>query len=97
MKFDQRTGQAVIKSAMRQPHAPGKYDVFAWLDGHKVLSVTVAWRSFTKRSIALENVALDNGEEIQTNAAPLPNGIGRNGASYVGSFRIDKHAAPQEP
>lgn len=97
MKLDQRTGHALIKLAMRQPHAPGKYDVFAWQHGHELLSITVGWKSFTKRSIALENVALDNGEEIQTNAAPLPNGIGRNGASYVGSFRIDKQAAPQEP
>ncbi len=97
MKLDQQTGNSLIKAAMSQRRAPGKYDVFAWRDGRDVLAITVAWKSFTKRSIALENVALGDGEEIQTNATPLPNGIDRNIARYIGSFRIDKRFEPDEP
>lgn len=79
---------------MRQPRSPGKYDVFAWKADRELLSIAVAWKTFTKRSVALENIALADGEEIQTNAARLPNGIDRNRARYLGSFRIDKHSDP---
>ena len=96
MKLDHRTGQSLIKAAMRVRRAPGKYDVFAWSDGPSVQTLTVAWKTITKRTIALETTAGCGGEEIQTNAEPLPNGIKRNLASYVGSFRIDKRLDPDE-
>ncbi len=96
MKLDHRTAKALIKSAMRQRHAPGKYDVFAWLEDQKVRSLAVAWKSYTRRSIDLESVGIEGGEEIPTNAAPLPNGMERNSACYVGSFRIDATARSED-
>ena len=86
MKFDRRTGQSMIKAAMRERHARGKYDVFAWTMGGKLMTLTVAWKTFTKRSIALATTDLGTGEEVQTNAIPLPNGVDTNGAHYVGSL-----------
>jgi hypothetical protein len=97
VKLDHQTGQSLIKAAMSERRPPGKYDVFAWKDGAELLSLTVAWKTFTKRSIALETTAAASGEEIQTNVEPLPNGIERNLASYVGSFRIDKAFGSDEP
>jgi hypothetical protein len=93
-KIDPHAAQALIKAAMRQEHAPGKYDVFAWVENQKLGSLTIAWKSYTRRSIALESVGIDGGEEIPTNAAPLPNGMARNTANYVGSFRIDETVKP---
>ncbi|MFT3732757.1 MAG: hypothetical protein QM780_15265 [Hyphomicrobium sp.] len=90
MKLDQQTAQSMLRAAMRVPQAPGKYDVFAWIDGDGLHTITVAWKSFTKRSVALETAVLEEGEEIQTNAGPLPNGMGRNTGRYVGSFRVDR-------
>jgi hypothetical protein len=95
MKLDDRTGQILIKAAMRERRPPGKYDVFAWKAGADVLTLTVAWKTFTRRSVGLETARLC-GEEIQTNAEPLPNGIERNLACYVGSFRIDKRSEADE-
>ena len=89
-KLDRKTANALIKVAMRQGHPPGKYDVFAWEEDRKLHSLTVAWKSYTRRSIELENVSVEGGEDIPTNAAPLPNGMARNSACYVGSFRIDR-------
>ena len=82
---------------MRERHEPGKYDVFAWTSGTELLAITVAWKSFTRRSVAVESTPLGDGEEVQTNGAPLPNGVDRNVAQYVGSFRIDKRLGPDEP
>ncbi len=96
MKFDQRTSQGLIKSAMRQRHPPGKYDVFAWKADRELQSIAVAWKSFTRRSVNLENITLDDGQEIETNAARLPNGIDRNAARYLGSFRIDKRSDSED-
>ncbi len=96
MKLDRRTGQSLIRAAMRERHAPGKYDLFVWRNDRELQSIAVAWKSYTKRSIALESIAVPDGEEIPTNAAPLPNGIDRNGAFYVGSFRVDKGSDPGE-
>lgn len=93
-KIDPHAVQALIKAAMRQEHAPGKYDIFAWVENLKLRSLTIAWKSYTRRSIALESVGIDGGEEIPTNAEPLPNGMARNSASYVGSFRIDETVKP---
>lgn len=92
-----KTAQGLIKAAMREKHAPGKYDIFAWQDGRDLHAIAVAWKSFTKRSVALEAMTLSDGEEIQTNTAPLPNGVGSRLARYVGSFRIDKRTAEGEP
>jgi hypothetical protein len=89
MNMDRRTAQSLLKAAMGQRPPPGKYDVFAWKEDQKYQSLTVAWKSYTKRSVALENVADDGGEEIAMNAEPLPNGRARKSASYVGSFRIE--------
>jgi hypothetical protein len=89
MKLDVKTAKTLIKAAMREGHAPGKYDVFAWTEDQKLRSLTVAWKSYIRRSIDLENTGIDGGEQIPTNAAPLPNGRARNSAFYVGSFRID--------
>jgi hypothetical protein len=96
MKLDHQTAKTLIKAAMRQGRAPGKYDVFAWVEDQKLRSLTVAWKSYTRRSIALEGVSIDGGEEIPTNAAPLPNGMERNSARYVGSFRIDGTAESKD-
>ena len=87
-KIDPHAVQALIKAAKRQEHAPGKYDVFAWVEDQKLRSLTIAWKSYTRRSIALESVGIDGGEEIPTNADPLPNGMARNSASYVGFLAI---------
>ncbi|MBS0252476.1 MAG: hypothetical protein JSR78_15575 [Proteobacteria bacterium] len=92
-----KTAQGLIKAAIRQKHAPGKYDLFAWQDGRDLNAIAVAWQSFTKRSVALENMTLSDGEEIQTNSAPLPNGVGSRLTRYVGSFRIDKRRGEGEP
>jgi hypothetical protein len=92
-----KTAQGLMKAAMRQKHAPGKYDVFAWQVGADLHAIPVAWKSFTKRSVALEAMTLSDGNEIQTNAAPLPNGVGSKAARYVGSFRIDKRTEEDEP
>ncbi|CCB67935.1 MULTISPECIES: hypothetical protein [unclassified Hyphomicrobium] len=75
----------------------GKYDVFAWQVGPDLHAIPVAWKSFTKRSVALEAMTLSDGNEIQTNAAPLPNGVGSKAARYVGSFRIDKRTGEDQP
>lgn len=96
VKLDQRTGQCLIKAAMRERRPPGKYDLFAWKEGAELQTLAVAWKTFTKRSVALETSPLC-GEDIQTNAEPLPNGIERNLASYIGSFRVDKQLDPEEP
>jgi hypothetical protein len=95
--LDAKAARGLVKAAMRQNHAPGKYDLFAWRDGGDLQALTVAWASFTKRSVALKAVTLSDGEEIQTNAAPLPNGIGSMEARYVASFRISKRTADGEP
>lgn len=92
-----KTAQGLIKAAMRQKHAPGKYDLFAWQDGRDLHTIAVAWKSFTKRSVALDAMTLSDGEEIQTNATPLPNGVGSRLTRYVGSFRIDKRTAEGDP
>ncbi|MBS0235152.1 MAG: hypothetical protein JSR99_16925 [Proteobacteria bacterium] len=96
MKLDQQTGQSLIRAAMRERHAPGKYDLFVWRNERELQSIAVAWKSYTKRTIDLENVANGDGGEIPTNAAPLPNGIERHGACYVGSFRIEKSLETNE-
>jgi hypothetical protein len=94
VKLDRLMCQSLMKAALREQRLPGKYDVFAWRESHKVLSLTVAWKSFTRRSVALETTTFENGEDIQTNAEPLPNGIERNAALYVGSFRVDRPLDP---
>ncbi len=96
MKLDRKTANALIKVALRQRHAPGKYDVFAWEEDRKLRSLTVAWQSYTRRSIDLEKVGIEGGEDIPTNATPLPNGMARNSACYVGSFRIDRPQPSEE-
>jgi hypothetical protein len=85
--MDRRTAQGILRAALKRRHAPGKYDVFAWYDGPRLSSITVAWRSYTKRAIALEdaNPAFCGG--FPTNGAPLPNGIEKNCALCVGTFR----------
>jgi hypothetical protein len=97
MKIDPDAVRTLIRAAMRQGHAPGKYDVFAWIEDQKFRSLTIAWKSYTTRSIALESIGIDGGEEIATNATPLPNGMARNTASYVGSFRIEETVKPTRP
>ncbi len=90
--MDQKTGQKLIRAAMRQRLAPGKYDLFAWDEQQEVRTLVVPWRSFTARTIGLDSVPCPDCETRPTNAAPLPNGIGRHAACYVGSFRVDRSA-----
>ncbi len=94
MKVDAKTVQKLVRAAQRQSHAPGKYDVFAWRSGDEIHSLTVAWLSFTKRSIPIVSLVLADGEEISANAAPLPNGVNRHEARCIGSFRIDRRTDP---
>lgn len=82
MKVDRRTGQNLIRLAMRERRAPGKYDLFVWR--------AVAWKSFTRRAIDLDDITAPDGEVMPSNAGPLPNGIERHRACYVGSFRVEK-------
>ncbi|RUP00128.1 hypothetical protein [Hyphomicrobium sp.] len=87
MKIDHKTGQKLLKAAMRERLAPGKYDVFAWAENGELQTVTVRWKSYTSRGVDIESGA-DN--ELSMNAAELPNGVARHAAYYLGSFRVDR-------
>jgi hypothetical protein len=87
--MDRFTTQRLIIAAIREQRLPGKYDVFAWSNGQSLQALTVAWKSYTRRAIALESTVGDNGDEIVTNGVALPNGIAKNRARYVGTFRIE--------
>lgn len=92
MKVDRRTGQDLIRLAMRERRAPGKYDLFVWRDERDLHSIAVAWKSFTRRAIDLDDITAPDGEVMPSNAGPLPNGIERHRACYVGSFRVEKES-----
>lgn len=83
------TQKAMADAMLELPQKPGKYDVFCWYQGGELVSVVVAWKSYTKRTVRL---ACIDGSEALTNAVPLPNGIPANRARYVGTFRVEKSA-----
>ena len=88
--------QKVMASATSKlPRRPGKYDVFIWHQRGELVSLVVAWKSYTKRTAQIE-MALIDGSEALTNAVPLPNGIPKNGACYAGTFRVEKPADDAE-
>jgi hypothetical protein len=88
--MDRKTSQQLIRVAMRERHAPGKYDLFAWHEQQEICTLAVRWKTFTTRSVALDTVDGAEGEARVTNAAALPNGVGAHEACYLGSFRVDR-------